>query len=155
MAKAKKTKIEKEEIPTEQIVPEFGLVGINQEKYEDCEWCFQFDNDEPQIFAWMDDELNKDEDPKVMFSITNVKDSYINFTHQNGKVFKLFAREISEQGKELREKQRVMISQMKEDEREYQERLQQITSVLILYHLNFNRNLVGCSFQILENCSKA
>ena len=126
MAKAKKTKIEKEEISTEQIVPEFGLADINQEKYEDCEWCFQFDEDEPQIFAWMDDELNKDEDPKVMFSITNVKDSYINFTHQNGKVFKLFAREISEQGKELREKQRVMIAQMKEDEREYQERLQEI-----------------------------
>ena len=126
MANSKKTKIEKEQIPTEQIVPEFGLADINQEKYEDCEWCFQFDNDEPQIFAWMDDELNKDEDPKVMFSITNVKDSYINFTHQNGKVFKLFAREISEKGKELREKQRTMIAQMKEDEREYQERLQEI-----------------------------
>jgi hypothetical protein len=126
MAKAKKTKVEKVEIKEESAVPEFGTVTINQEKYDDCEWCFQFDDDEPQIFAWMDDELNKEEDPKVMFSITNVKDSYINFTHQNGKVFKLFAREISEQGKELREKQRVMIAQMKEDEREYQERLQQI-----------------------------
>jgi hypothetical protein len=126
MAKDKKTKIEKMETPTEEIVPEFGLASINLEKYDDCEWCFQFDEDEPQIFAWMDDELNKEEDPKVMFSITNVKDSYINFTHQNGKVFKLFAREISEQGKELREKQRVMIAQMKEDERAYQERLQEI-----------------------------
>jgi hypothetical protein len=126
MAKDKKTKIEKVETPTEEIVPEFGLASINLEKYDDCEWCFQFDEDEPQIFAWMDDELNKEEDPKVMFSITNVKDSYINFTHQNGKVFKLFAREISEQGKELREKQRVMIAQMKEDERAYQERLQEI-----------------------------
>jgi hypothetical protein len=126
MSKAKKTKIEKVETITEEIVPEFGLASINLEKYDDCEWCFQFDEDEPQIFAWMDDELNKEEDPKVMFSITNVKDSYINFTHQNGKVFKLFAREISEQGKELRETQRVMIAQMKEDERAYQERLQEI-----------------------------
>ena len=66
------------------------LAPTNIEKYDECEWCFQFDEDEPQIFAWMDDELNKEEDPKVMFSITNVKDSYINFTHQNGKVFKLF-----------------------------------------------------------------
>ena len=126
MAKDKKTKIEKVETATKEIVPELGLASINLEKYDDCEWCFQFDEDEPQIFAWMDDELNKEEDPKVMFSITNVKDSYINFTHQNGKVFKLFAREISEQGKELREKQRVMIAQMKEDERAYQERLQEI-----------------------------
>ena len=126
MSKAKKTKIEKVETITEEIVPECGLASINLEKYYDCEWCFQFDEDEPQIFAWMDDELNKEEDPKVMFSITNVKDSYINFTHQNGKVFKLFAREISEQGKELRETQRVMIAQMKEDERAYQERLQEI-----------------------------
>lgn len=126
MAKAKKEKIEQVETNEELVIPEFGMASINQEKYDDCEWCFQFDNDEPQIFAWMDDELNKEEDPKVMFSITNVKDSYINFTHQNGKVFKLFAREISEQGKELRENQRVMIAQMKEDERAYQKRLQEI-----------------------------
>jgi hypothetical protein len=126
MAKAKKTKKEEVEIKEEVVVPEFGTANINQEKYDDCEWCFQFDGDEPQIFAWMDDELNKEEDPKVMFSITNVKDSYITFTHQNGKLFRLFAREISEQGKEMRENQRKMIAQMKEDEREYQERLQQI-----------------------------
>lgn len=125
MAKAKKEKIEQVET-NEELVPEFGMASINQEKYDDCEWCFQFDEDEPQIFAWMDDELNKDEDPQVMFTITNVKDSYINFTHKNGKVFKLFAREISEQGKELRENQRAMIAQMKEDERAYQERLQEI-----------------------------
>ena len=125
MAKTNKTKQVEEQIQEEQ-VQEFGLADINQEKYEDCEWCFQFDNDEPQIFAWMDEELNKDEDPKVMFTITNVKDSYINFTHKDGKSFKLFAREISEQGKEMRENQRKMISQMKEDERQYQERLEQL-----------------------------
>ena len=124
MAKAKKTKKE-EVIDNTQLEP-IGQLSLQQEKYDDCEWCFQFDEDEPQIFAWMDDELNKDEDPKVMFSITNVKDSYINFTHQNGKKFKLFAREISENGKDLREKQRVMVAQMKEDERAYQEKLQEI-----------------------------
>ena len=126
MAKAKKTKKEEVQIKEEVVVPEFGMANINQEKYDDCEWCFQFDEDEPQIFAWMDDELNKEEDPKVMFSITNLKDSFISFTHQNGKIFKLFAREISEKGKELRENQRSMIVQMKEDERAYQERLQEI-----------------------------
>ena len=105
MAKAKKTKIEKVEIPTEQIVPEFGLVQPNIEKYDDCEWCFQFDEDEPQIFAWTGEDEGKDEEPKVMFSITNTEDSYINFTHKNGKSFKLFARELTDEGKQLRNKQ--------------------------------------------------
>ncbi len=103
MAKSKKTK--KEE------VLEFNEtnVSISQKKYEDCEWCFQFDEDEPQIFAWTDNDLNKNEDPKVIFTITNTKDSYITFTHKNGKsgkVFKLFARELTEEGKSLRQKQK-------------------------------------------------
>ena len=107
MAKAKKTKIEKVEVPTEQIVPEFGLVQPNIEKYDDCEWCFQFDEDEPQIFAWTDNELNKNEDPKVIFTITNVENSYITFQNgKTGKVFKLFARELTNEGIELRNKQK-------------------------------------------------
>ena len=101
MAKTKKTK--KEEV-VEFKSPE---VTLRQKKYEECEWCFQFDEDEPQIFAWMDDELNKEEDPKVMFSITNVENSYITFQNgKSGKVFKLFARELTEEGKSLRQKQK-------------------------------------------------
>ncbi len=82
-----------------------GNITLSQKKYEDCEWCFQFDEDEPQIFAWTGENESKDEDPKVIFTITNTKDSYITFTHKNGKTFKLFARELSEEGKQLRNKQ--------------------------------------------------
>jgi hypothetical protein len=101
MAKTKKTK--KEE------VLEFNEtnVSISQKKYEECEWCFQFDEDEPQVFAWTDDESDNNEDPKVIFTITNVENSYITFQNgKSGKVFKLFARELTEEGKSLRQKQK-------------------------------------------------
>jgi hypothetical protein len=107
MAKAKKTKKEvKIEDQSEQLQPIDDIV-LSQKKYEDCEWCFQFDEDEPQVFAWTDDDLNKSEDPKVIFTITNVENSYITFQNgKTGKLFKLFARELSEEGKELRQKQK-------------------------------------------------
>jgi hypothetical protein len=115
MAKAKKTK-KVEEVKVEEVSQQLepiGQITLNQEKYEECEWCFQFDEDEPQVFAWTDDELNKDEDPKVIFTITNVKDSYITFQNgKTGKIFKIFAREISSEGKELREKQREAIKNL-------------------------------------------
>jgi hypothetical protein len=117
MAKAKKTKKVEEvniEETSQQLEP---TITLEQKKYEECEWCFQFDEEEPQVFAWTDDELNKDEEPKVVFTITNVENSYITFTHKSGKVFKLFARELSEQGKELREKQREFIKQMQETQK--------------------------------------
>ena len=104
MANVKKTK--KEEV-IETIQLENPMVQLNQKKYEECEWCFQFDEDTPQVFAWTDDDLNKSEDPKVIFTITNVENSYITFQNSNsGKIFKLFARELSEEGKELRNKQK-------------------------------------------------
>ena len=115
MAKSKKTKKEQvvEEIPQTLALESTPQVSLTQKKYEECEWCFQFDEDEPQIFAWTDEELNKDEDPKVIFTITNVKDSYITFQNgKTGKIFKIFAREISSEGKELREKQREAIKNL-------------------------------------------
>lgn len=107
MAKAKKTKTEVTiEDQSEKLQP-IGDITLSQKKYEECEWCFQFDEDEPQVFAWTDDELNKSEDPKVIFTITNVENSYITFQNgKTGKLFRLFARELSEEGKELRQKQK-------------------------------------------------
>ena len=108
MAKAKKTKKEEVKIEdqSEQLQP-IGDITLSQKKYEECEWCFQFDEDEPQVFAWTDDDLNKSEDPKVIFTITNVENSYITFQNgKTGKLVRLFARELSEEGRELRKKQK-------------------------------------------------
>jgi hypothetical protein len=115
MAKAKKTKKEKEvkiEDQSEQL-QQLGDITISQKRYEECEWCFQFDEDEPQIFAWTDSNLPSDENPKVVFSITNLENSYITFQNsKTGKLFKLFARELTEEGKQLREKQRESFKQL-------------------------------------------
>ena len=108
MAKAKKTKKEEVtiEVQSDQLQPT-GNITLSQKKYEECEWCFQFDEDEPQIFAWTDNESDKNEDPKVIFTITNVENSYITFQNgKTGKVFKLFARELTNEGIELRNKQK-------------------------------------------------
>jgi hypothetical protein len=106
MAKAKKTK--NKEVTIEEQLESIGNITLSQKKLEECEWCFQFDEDEPQIFAWTDDaDLNKNEDPKVIFTITNSENSYITFQNgKTGKLFKLFARELSDAGREMRIKQK-------------------------------------------------
>jgi hypothetical protein len=115
MAKAKKTKKVEEvkiEDQSEQL-EQIGEINLQQKRYEECEWCFQFDEDEPQIFAWTDSNLPSDENPKVVFSITNLENSYITFQNsKTGKLFKLFARELTEEGKQLREKQRESFKQL-------------------------------------------
>jgi hypothetical protein len=96
MAKAKKTKEEKlEPIGEVKMTP--------SEKLEQCEWVFQFDNDEPQIFAWTSEDMTNEE-PTVTFTISNTKDAYISFTNKETlKKFKLYARELTDAGKKLRE----------------------------------------------------
>ena len=72
-----------------------------------------FSEDEPQIFAWTDSEMQKEEDPKVIFTITNIENSYITFQNsKTGKLFKLLARELSNEGKEMRDKQREALKQL-------------------------------------------
>jgi hypothetical protein len=74
------------------------------EKFEQCEWVFQFDEDEPQIFAWTGEDTSKNEDPTVTFTIGNTKNAYISFTNQkSNKTLKIFARELTEEGKLLRD----------------------------------------------------
>ena len=115
MAKAKKTKKVEEvkiEDKSEQL-QQLGNVTLPQKKYEECEWCFQFDEDEPQVFAWTDDQFDNNEDPKIVFTITNLENSYISFTNgKTGKTFKLFAREMSDDGRTLRERQREAFKQL-------------------------------------------
>jgi hypothetical protein len=101
MAKKKETKVE--EVMAEVQSMSFEQLTIPQERFENCEWCFQFDEDEPQVFAWTDETIDSNDEPKVNFTISNVKDAYISFTSNDGKSFKLFPREITEAGLKLRE----------------------------------------------------
>jgi len=98
MAKKKQKEFDVKKLPTNEEL----RLNISKEVYEQCEWCFQFDDGEPQIFAWTDENMS-DEEPTVTFTLNNTKESYITFT-KDKKVFKLFTRELSDAGKELRAK---------------------------------------------------
>lgn len=129
MAK-KKQKEEIKEVqfqsPKEQ---DFDKLSITQKRIEDCEWVFQFDEDEPQVFAWTDPEIQKDEDPKVIFSISNIENSFISFkSSKNEKTFKIFAREISDEGKDMRNKQREAFKNMKFDTENFDQKMEEYGS---------------------------
>ena len=113
MAKSKKTK---EELVDNTPLETIGELKLREpKKLENCEWCFQFDEDEPQIFAWTNEDM-KDEDPTVTFTIGNTAEAYISFTSKmSGKTFKLFARELSDEGKQLREYQTQQNESLKKD----------------------------------------
>jgi hypothetical protein len=78
-----------------------GKIELRQERWDECEWCFQFDEDEPHVFAWTN-ENDTDDEPKITFSVSNVKGSNIVFKHKDGKVFTIFARELTDIGREKR-----------------------------------------------------
>jgi hypothetical protein len=83
---------------------------INGKKYEECEWCFQFDDNEPQVFAWTNADMENQE-PQVQFTISNNEHSNITFKHTDGRVFKIFAREMTEKGRELQQKEKLFTNE--------------------------------------------
>jgi hypothetical protein len=65
----------------------------------DAEWCFQFFNNEPIVFAWS----NEGEEPTPLVLQLQPKDGEgLNF-QQNGMSFRIFPRPISEETKKERE----------------------------------------------------
>ena len=111
MAKAKKTNEEQ----SEPLEPIGTMKMAERKKMEQCEWVFQFDEDTPQIFAWTSEDM-ADEDPTVTFTIGNNEGAYISFkSKETGKSFKLFARELSDEGKQLREYQNKLNEGLKKD----------------------------------------
>ena len=68
---------------------------------QDAEWCFQFFNNEPIVFAWS----NEGEEPTpLVLQLQPVEDEGLNF-QQNGMTFRIFPRPISEETKQQRQKQ--------------------------------------------------
>jgi hypothetical protein len=67
----------------------------------DAEWCFQFFNNEPIVFAWS----NEGEEPAPMvLQIQPQEGEGLNF-QQSGMVFRIFPRPITEETKKLRNEQ--------------------------------------------------
>jgi hypothetical protein len=71
---------------------------------EEAEWCFQFDDESPQIIAVTPaDKVG--EQLSVTINLANTTDSAVTFSSANGRLFRLFARPITEEGISLREEQ--------------------------------------------------
>jgi hypothetical protein len=69
---------------------------------DDAEWCFQFFNNEPIVFAWQN--LDKEKASPLTIELTPTVGEGLNF-QQNGMSFRIFPRPISEETKLEREKQ--------------------------------------------------
>ena len=68
---------------------------------QDAEWCFQFFNNEPIVFAWS----NEGEEPApLVLQLQPTEGEGLNF-QQNGMTFRIFPREISEETKQQRQEQ--------------------------------------------------
>ena len=72
-----------------------------QEPIKDAEWCFQFFNNEPVVFGWQGE--NTEPSPLVL-QLQPVQGDVLTFK-QNGMEFKIFARPISEDTKQIRKEQ--------------------------------------------------
>ena len=65
---------------------------------EDVEWCFQFFNNEPEVFAYS----NEGEPAgNLTIELKPYEGEGLSFTH-NGMAFRIFPREISEESKKAR-----------------------------------------------------
>ncbi len=62
-------------------------------EFEQAEWVFQFDNEEPVVFAWANTPGEKAE---VSINLKSNSGTNLEFRDRNGKVFRIFAREITE-----------------------------------------------------------
>ncbi len=79
---------------------EFELVEP-QKEIQQAEWCFQFFDNEPVVFAYAKSET---ESSNLIIELRPVSDDTLTFT-QNGMSFKIFPREMSEESKQLRDQQ--------------------------------------------------
>ena len=91
------TEVGYELYPPEEIKSEMEQLPTIQ----DAEWCFQFFNNEPIVFAWS----NEGEEPApLVLQLQPVEDEGLNF-QQNGMTFRIFPRPISEETKQQRQEQ--------------------------------------------------
>jgi hypothetical protein len=76
-----------------------GSIGIEQpEKIADAEWCFQFFNNEPVVFAYSQE---GEEPAPLVLQVEPVNGQGLTFK-QNGMEFKIYAQPISDETKKDR-----------------------------------------------------
>ena len=88
--------------PQEELQQDAGSINLPEaQPIQDAEWCFQFFNNEPIVFAWS----NEGEEPApLVLQLQPIEDEGLNF-QQNGMTFRIFPRPISEETKQQRQEQ--------------------------------------------------
>lgn len=88
-----------------ELVADANTSNINMPestKFKDAEWCFQFFNNEPVVFAWSAEDITEPT-PLVIQLQPHSQESIV--FKQNGMEFKIFPRELSEETKKQRAEQ--------------------------------------------------
>lgn len=85
--------------PQEELQSENSVDLQESKTIEDAEWCFQFFNNEPIVFAW---QSNPTEELPLVLKILPKEGEGL-FFRQNGMEFKIFPRVISEESKKQRD----------------------------------------------------
>ncbi len=86
---------------TEELEPQGSVELPTKTIIEDAEWCFQFFNNEPVVFAFSNE---GEVAPALTLSIQPTEGDGMTF-QQNGMIFKVFPRPISEETKLERTKE--------------------------------------------------
>jgi hypothetical protein len=86
--------------PNEELQSQGSISISESQPIEDVEWCFQFFNNEPIVFAWGDE---NSEPAPLTLRIQPIEGQGLNF-QQNGMQFTIFPRPISEESKLERKK---------------------------------------------------
>lgn len=82
-----------------------GVQIKGAENFKEAEWVFQFDNDDPVVFAWSNEASDDNEEPaEVNIKIKAESNSSIAFASPNGdKIFRMYSRPITDGTKKLRD----------------------------------------------------
>ena len=79
-----------------------GTIRMEEPKMiPDAEWCFQFFDNEPVVFAFSKSETDSS---NLVIELRPTEDDTLTFSH-NGMSFKIFPREMTEETKQIREQQ--------------------------------------------------
>ena len=86
----------------ELVEPKGEIKIADSKEIQQAEWCFQFFDNEPVVFGWTKDE---EKSTNLVIELRPVVDDTLTFS-QNGMMFKIFPREMTEESKQLREQQK-------------------------------------------------
>ena len=92
--------MENSEIDPNDYIVDTSHISEDYEEYDQAEWVFQFDDEEPEVFAWS---TNSEEAGKLSFILSANSSSSITFVSPHtGKKLNVFSRPMSDETKAKR-----------------------------------------------------